>query len=856
MHSSVRPGDLSLVSILAFSCALIAQSPGPGLATGPMTSPSNGHATTQFVPNLGQWHQRALARATARGIAAWIADTSLTLDLAGADDQRCVVELAFVGGHADQSGLRPQGERTGVHHYYLGDADSWRRDVPVYASLTQQGIWPGVDLVLRADRGELAYDLACSSDASLGGIVFEVRGAEQLLLDADGSLRIRTAIGDLVQSAPVSWHEDTDGDRTPTASHFRLLGSNRFGFDAGIPQPGMRLVIDPVLHWGTFVGGTGDDSAMDVAPMANGTAALVGTTRSANFPLSTGPVQGTQGGLWDAFVSRFDPTQTGASQLLWSTFLGGSGDDAALALRVTPAGDIWLTGYAGANAPTTANAFQTVHGGSLDAYVASLNAQGQLRYATYFGGALNDHASCLRIAADGTTVTFAGNTESGNLPVAAGACQPTFGGLMDAYIARLDTAQPAALQLTFGTYLGGPGTEGNAVATSTPWNFQDSGLVVDANGSIFHTGNSSGGFPTTAGSYQPVYTGTSLTSNVTVTRLDPSATGASQLVWSTYIGGSVSWSESYSMDLSPRGTLILGGLTYDPTFPTTAGAFRTTMDPTVGPVNHDAFVAELSTDGSQLLYSTLLGSVNNSTGGRAAVEPSGTVLCAGFTRALLPVTTGARTPTPPSPGVNDVYIARLDLRGQGNADLLHLTYFGGSSGEGCWGLAVGTGGSAWICGIATSLNLPVSAGAFQTTNRQGPRDAWAARIDLLPVGVARVGTASPGCASNFALLPFGGPSLAANDFGVQISGASANSLTLLLVGDLRSRPLAPPGLGVLSLVAHGAPMVGWTDGAGGRRVPLPLSGATVGLGFAAEAWCLGGCAPVMVSDTLAVTVQL
>lgn len=852
---SPRPSDLALASILALAAALVAQSPGPHLDTGPMVSPANGRTTAQFVPNQGQWHQRALARATARGIAAWIADTSLTLDLAGAGGDRCIVELAFVGGHADAKGLRTPGERTGVHHYYLGDASTWRRDVPVYDGLTQQGIWPGVDLVLRADHGELAYDLACRSDASLGGIVFEVRGAEQLLLDADGSLRIRTTLGDLVQSAPVSWHEGGDGDRMPTASGFRLLGGNRFGFAADAARPGERLVIDPVLHWGTFIGGTADDSAMDIAPMANGTAGVVGTTRSANFPLSVGPVQGTHGGAWDAFVSRFDPAQTGASQLLWSTFLGGTGDDAALQMRVTAAGDIWFAGYAGANAPTTANAFQTVHGGGLDGYIACLSAQGQLRYATYYGGALNDHANSLRIAANGTTVTFAGNTESVGLPVSAGAYQTTLGGLMDAYVAQLDTAQPAASQLSYGTYLGGAGTEGNAVATSTPWNFQDGGLVVMNDGTILYAGNSSGGFPTTPGSYQPVYAGTSLTSNMTVTRLDPAAAGAAQLVWSTYIGGSVSWSEPYSMDLSPRGTLILGGLTYDPTFPTTPGAFRTTMDPSVGPVNHDAFVVEFSTDGTQLLYSTLLGSVNNSTGGRAFVEPSGTVLCAGFTRALLPVTTGARTPTPPSPGVNDVYIARLDLRGQGNADLLHLTYFGGSSGEGCWGLAAGVGGSVWICGIATSLNLPVSAGAFQTTNLRGPRDAWAARVDLLPVGVDRVGTSSPGCATDFALLPFGGPSLAANDYGVQISGAAPNSLTLLFVGALRSHPLTPPGLGVVSRV-RGLPWIGWTDGAGGRRVPLPLNCAVVGMTFATEAWCFGGCAPVMVSDTLAATVQL
>src|SRR6185369_17087433 len=116
-------------------------------------------------------------------MAVWIADTSLTLDLIGAGDQRCVVEMAFVGGHADRQGLRTMGKPTAVHHYYLGDASTWRRDVPVHGGLVQQDIWPGVDLVLRATEGELAYDLGCSSDAGLAAIVFEVRGAEQLALD-------------------------------------------------------------------------------------------------------------------------------------------------------------------------------------------------------------------------------------------------------------------------------------------------------------------------------------------------------------------------------------------------------------------------------------------------------------------------------------------------------------------------------------------------------------------------------------------------------------------------------------------------------------------------------------------------
>jgi hypothetical protein len=184
-----------------------------------------------------------------------------------------------------------------------------------------------------------------------------------------------------------------------------------------------------------------------------------------------------------------------------------------------------------------------------------------------------------------------------------------------------------------------------------------------------------------------------------------------------------------------------------------------------------------------------------------------------------------------------------------------MTYFGGSAGEGCWGLAAGTGGPAWMCGIATSTDLPVSPGAFQTTNLRGPRDAWVARVDLLPVGVDRIGTSSPGCATGFALLPFGGPSLAANDFGVNLSGAAARCPSLVLVGELRTTPLSVPGLHITSRVAQGFPDIGWTDAAGGRRVPVPLGGATLGLTFAVEAWSLGGCAPVMVSDALAVIVQ-
>lgn len=860
MHpaSLVRGAAVGL-SLLTLQAPVSAQGPMPGQAVGSLACTEPNRAAIAFVPNHGQWPARALARARATGMCAWLAEDALVLDLAGPGDARCTVEIGFVGGRADHGGLEAVGRAKAVHNYYCGPAERWRLGVPVHAGLVQHDLWPGVDLVLRDATGKVAYDLRCADDVALAAAVFEVRGAEALLLDGDGSLRVRTAFGDLAMSPPVSWRDHGGDARMPATSGFRVLGGNRFGFTVEGHQPGVRLVVDPVLHWGTFAGGTGDDTSMDVAPSVGGAVTIAGTTRSSNFPTSVGPAQGTfGGGSWDAFVSRFDPAQSGAGQLVWSTYLGGNGDDAALVLREHAAnGRLWLAGYSSStDAPATANAFQPTNGGGRDGFVASLDAQGHLHYASCFGGTGDEHCNTLRIAHDGTTATFAGYTQSPNLPVSAGAFQPNFGGDQDAFVARLATSQPAASQLAFGTYLGGPGHEGNTSAVTTPWNFQDGGLVVDGNGRVTFAGDSNGGFPTTLGAYQPGYLGTAATTNITVTQLDPCASGAAQLLWSTYVGGSTGFNEPYAMDRSPRGTLVFGGLSYDSTFPTTTGAFRETMDPSLTTIaTHDAVIAELSPDGAHLLYSTFVGGSNDATGGRIVVESSGTVLCAGFTRALLPVTTGARTPARLGTA-NDCYVARFDLRGQGDADLLHLTYFGGSGGEGCWGIAPGIGGAVWITGTAASTNLPVSSGAFQTTNLGGPRDGWVARVDLLPVGVERIGSSSPGCERDYALLPAGGASLAANDFGVCLSGAPAWRPTLVFVGALRNAPVTIPGLQLVTRVGPAIPTVRWTDCVGALRLPLPLGGATLGLQFGVEAWTLGGCAPIVGSDALAVTVQL
>jgi hypothetical protein len=390
--------------------------------------------------------------------------------------------------------------------------------------------------------------------------------------------------------------------------------------------------------------------------------------------------------------------------LSYSTFLGGSGLEEADGIAVDWAGSAYVAGVTqSANFPTTPGAFQTTKAGGNDVFVAKLSADGSgLVYSTFLGGGGFDGAS--GIAVDGAGNAYvAGLTQSADFPTTPGAFQTTYGGNGDAFVAQLSADGSA---LVYSTFLGGSGGD---IAN---------GIAVDGAGSAYVAGSTtSSDFPTTPGAFQTTYGGGLVNGDAFVAKL--SADG-STLAYSTYLGGS-SGDVADGIAVDGAGGAYVAGYTNSADFPTTPGAFQTTYGG-----NGDAFVAQLSADGSALVYSTFLGGSNGDYANAIAVDGTGSAYVAGTTySADFPTTPGAFQTT--KNGNSNAFVARLSADGSG---LVYSTLLGGSGEDGAIGIAVDGAGSAYLAGQTYSANFPTTPDAYQTTYGGGSNfgDAFVARL--------------------------------------------------------------------------------------------------------------------------------
>ncbi len=254
------------------------------------------------------------------------------------------------------------------------------------------------------------------------------------------------------------------------------------------------------LVYSTFLGGgRGRESGYGIAVDASGNIYVTGVTSSTDFPVTSGAFQTVSGGNDDAFVTKLNPAGGGPTDLIYSTYLGGSGFDNGLGIAVdnSSSPNAYVTGYTdSSDFPTTTGAFQTTPGGGEDAFVTKLNPLGSgsadLAYSTYLGGSGSDRGYKIALDAQPNPNAYVtGTTSSTDFPT-AGALQTTSGGLSDAFVTRLSLTAG----LVYSTYLGGTGGD------------QGLGIAVDGSCSAYVTGTTdSSDFPTTAGAFQRTFGG-------------------------------------------------------------------------------------------------------------------------------------------------------------------------------------------------------------------------------------------------------------------------------------------------------------------------------------------------------------
>jgi Bacterial Ig-like domain (group 1)/Beta-propeller repeat len=513
-----------------------------------------------------------------------------------------------------------------------------------------------------------------------------------------------------------------DGVRHEIAGSYKLKAKNTVGFELAGYDASRPLVIDPVLVYSTFIGGDRNDQGRDIVVDASGSAYVTGFTDSSEFPTTVGAFDTTySGSLGDVFVTKLNPS---GSALVYSTFLGGSGDDLGLGIAVDTSGSAYVTGRTSAsNFPTTVGAFDTTHNGNNDVFLTKLNPSGSaLVYSTFVGDVSFDEGDGIAVDTFGSAYVT-GQTFSPNFPTTVGAFDTTFNGNVDfaTFVTKLN---PSGSALVYSTFLGGSGAD---------FGF---GIAVDISGSAYVTGfTRSHNFPTTVDAFDTTPNGDF---DVFVTKLNPS--GSPPLVYSTFLGGSGS-DGGLGIALDTHGSAYITGFTTSPNFPTTVGAFDTTHNGDI-----DVFVTKLNPSGSvPLVYSTFLGGMDVDQGNGIAVDTSGSAYVTGFTRSPnFPTTVDAFDTTPN--GDFDVFVTKLNP--SGSLPLVYSTFLGGSSLDFGFSIALDTLGSAYITGDTTSPNFPTTVGAFDTTHNATIDNVEVFVTKLSTIGLPATLTLNPPAATN------------------------------------------------------------------------------------------------------------
>lgn len=616
----------------------------------------------------------------------------------------------------------------GKNNYFIGnDPRQWRTDIPTYAKVKYEAIYPGVDLVYYGTQGrQLEYDLVVAPGADPGQIKLSFAGADKLELDDQGDLLVHSAAG-LMRMHKPRVYQEKDRVNEELIGRYTLSDKQEVGFDISAYDATRQLVIDPILAYSTFLGGTGEDTGIEIAVSALGNAFVTGITTSLDFPTKpNGSRFGPAGGS-EAFVTKFNPE---GNQLVYSAYLGGSENENYYpeleelgstygGIAIDSIGNAYITGLTRSDDfPITPGAYQQTLKGLSDTFVTKLNAAGNtLLYSTFIGqNGVNSADGGQGIAVDALGQAYVtGHDYTGGLPVngfsghAAGC---------DGYVAKLNAAGNGLL---YSTYLGGN-------SCNLGW-----AIAVDKNQNAFVTGEtSSTDFPTTPGAFDTTCGTDGLCNggiaDFFITKVDTKLTGPGSLIYSTYLGGSgeerVVYNGSVAVDAA--GELIyVTGLTAsvapadfplkNPAQPLPSGgsdAFITKLDISL----------PLRSGLDQLVYSTYLGGPGTEIGTGIAADVDGNAYIAGASGGTFPATEGL--PSCIDPGA---FVTKLST----NGEIKFATCISGLGQDTGVDVAIDAAGCAYVTGFTESSNYP-TVNAFQPFFAGGtgatPSDAFVTKL--------------------------------------------------------------------------------------------------------------------------------
>jgi hypothetical protein len=639
-----------------------------------------------FISNSGQADPSIRYIAQAPELRAGFALDSAVFQMQGAE-----LRVRFAGANPSVTIHGLDAMAASVNFLIGDDPAAWRTGLPTYRGVTYRDLYKGIDMTYAAKDPRLKSEFLVAPGADPGQIRLEYSRADRVSVGANGDLIVRAGAVELCEQAPVAY-QNVVGRRRAVAAHYRVMEDGQtVTFALGDYDPTQALVIDPVISYATYLGGSSQSAVTALAVDASGNLYAAGWTEAIDFPVSNAIQAVNRGGV-DAFMFKLNPA---GNTLLYATYIGGRSDDRAAGIAVDSAGQVYLAGSTASTDFPLVSSLRATLGGTRDAFVLKLNAVGNLLvYSTYLGGSVFDAATSIALDSAGNAYV-AGDTQSADFPVAGGV-QSVLGGRTDAFVTKLTSSGA----ISFSTYLGGSNDE------------HAGGIAVDSSGNIYVAGGTfSVNFPLAA----PFQATNGGSQDAFVTKISTSP----QIVYSTYLGGSGGQvgapEQANAIAVDATGAAYVTGVTNSTNFPVTAGVFQTAFTGV-----QDAFIAKLNPAGSPV-YSTYLGGSSFDWASGIAVDSAGNAYVTGYTASAgFPVVGAVQAAFN---GFYDAFVSELNPLGNG---LKFSTLYGGTSADQTNAIALDTSGNMFVGGQTSSVDLRLQ-GPIQSSN-VGGSTGWVVKL--------------------------------------------------------------------------------------------------------------------------------
>lgn len=603
-------------------------------------------------------------------------------------------------GERVESTAEGKGQKDSYYNYFKGNNPSeWATNVRLYEEVMIENVFNEIDLHYYFEEGNIRYDYVVHPGADVSAINLSASGTDELYVE-NGDLMTRTRFGDVAQGKLFAY-QIINGIKKEVPCDFIVTGKT-VTFAVGAYDKSRELIIDPLI-WSTFIGGALEETVNGMSADASNNIYLTGSMYSTNYPSTVGAYDITQNGGQDAYLTKlsangnaliystffggsgigvelgysvtvdasgnayvtgvvgssdfpatvgaFDVSANGTdvfvtkfnslgNGLVYSTFLGGNGQDYGLSITIDATLNAYVTGYTNSgNFPVTVGVYDANYTGNTltqDVFVTKLNATGSaLIFSTYLGGNGSDYGNSIAVDASGNVyVTGSCSNAFPLFPATFGSYDDTQNGGDDVFVAKFN---PTATALVFSTFIGGTT---NDAGTS---------IAVDASNNIFVAGYAASvTFPVTIGAFDQSHN--SGIRDAFILKLNAAGTS---LIYSTFVGGSGD-DRATSLAINSSGVAYFCGITTSTNFPTTVGSHDE-----VSNGGWDGYVAQLNATGSALVYSSFFGGTGNDFINAIRDDGNGGLLIAGgVTSSDLPTTIGSYDQTY-NGGAYDIAVAKF-----------------------------------------------------------------------------------------------------------------------------------------------------------------------------------------------------